>query len=452
MGRLGNTGRRPEMTPAFRLLLDPAEGTAEQESTGAVVLALRDSPDTDAKEFLAAFRRAVHLEPNDPDYHYILGDALSRLGRHREALPALREAVLMSSSDAAYHYALGVVLWNLGSYEEAAQALGEAERLRPDDPATLTALGAALVAAGRQNEAAGTLQRALRLDGKRSAPHSNLGAALWGLGRRADALRALGRAVQIEPSSPELRRNLAQAQLAADQPEEAIASFRQALRLRPDAESKLDLADALHACGRDAEARDRVDEALRLDPGCLRDRQATRERHDAVRIADMRDELALEARQANRLWAASRTAVFAVLFALSLGFRKLIPRLGVAGTMVSYLGLAALAYSIWLFVPPYVDYFILKDRLAEVAGAPLEDDALVLERLLHAVRERGMEAQVREESCQIETRPRWRIIQCAYAAPIRFMPGLEHELRFRLRVEKPYLSPGKTLFASPGRS
>jgi tetratricopeptide (TPR) repeat protein len=303
------------------------------------------------------------------------------------------------------------------------------------------------VAAERPSEAAGALQRALRLDGERSAPYGNLGAALWGLGRRADALRALERAVQIEPSRLELRRNLAQAQLAADQPEAAIASLRQALRLRPDAESHLDLADALHASGREAEAKDRVDAALRLDPGCLRDRPATRERHDAMRIADMRNELSLEARRADGSFSKAWRPALAVLSPLVRAFRRVHPRRGAPGTFLSYVGLAALVYSGWLFAPPYVDYFILKDRLAEIAGAPLEDDAEVRERLLHAVRDRGLEAQVREENCHIETRPRWRIIQCEYAVPIRFMPGIEHQLRFHLRVEKPYLTPGKTIFA-----
>lgn len=74
------------------------------------------------------------------------------------------------------------------------------------------------------------------------------------------------------------------------------------------------------------------------------------------------------------------------------------------------------------------------------------------ERLLHAVREGGLEAQVGEENCQIETRPRWGIIQCDYAAPIRGMPGIEHQLRFHLRLEKTYLTPGKTIFAAPGTS
>lgn len=443
------------MTPAFRLLLDPAEGTPEQESAGgSVALALRGSQASDSKEFLAAFRRAVHLEPNEPDYHYILGDALARLERHREALPALREAILMSPSDAAYHYALGVVLWNLGSYEEAAQALGEAKRLRPDDPATLTALGAALVALGRQREAVSTLQRAIRLDGERSASHSNLGAALWSLGRRADALRALQRAVQIEPARPELRRNLAQALLAAGQTEEGLASLRQALRLRPDEpEIHLDLADGLYSSGRAAEAKGAVDEALRLDPGCLRERPGTRELHDAMRIADMRDELSPKARRADGVFLLAWKAAFAVLFALGQGLGRLTPPLGAAGTFLWYSGLAAVAYSTWLLGPPYFDYFILKDRLAEIAGAPLTNDGDVLERLLHAAREQGLEAQVREENCQIETRPKWRIIRCEYAAPIRFMPGIEHRLRFRLRVERPYLAPEKTLFfGEPGRS
>ena len=200
MRRLSNKRVEPERTPAFRLLLDPAEDTPEQQSAGVTALALRNSRASDDKEFLAAFRRAVHLEPNDPDYHYILGDALSRLERHREALPALREAVLMSPSDAAYHYALGVVLWNLRCGSRAC--------------------------------------------GTNSPSKLGEGTPLW-------------------------------------------------------------------------------------------------------------------------------RAAFAVLSPLGRGFRRLRPRRRAPGTFLSYLGLAAVVYSVWLYAPPYVHYFILKDRLAEIAGAPL---------------------------------------------------------------------------------
>jgi len=346
------------MNPAFRLLLAPPEDAAQGEAGRSVAFALRDSEPSDSKEFLAAFRRAVHLEPNDPDYYYILGDALARLGRHREALPALREAIQMSPADATYHHALGATLWNLGCHEDASRALGEAARLRPDDLPTLCALGAVFVARGRHREAVRTLHRALRLQNGHAASHSNLGAALWGLGRRSDALRALQRAVQLEPAQPELRRNLAQALLTSGRTEEALASMRQALRLRSeDPEIQLDLAETLAACGRTAEAQGAFDEALRLDPGCLQRRPASREIHDAMRLAHLRTGLSPEAPGPFSL---ARNAAFALLFALGGALGRLAPVPSTLGAGLWYFCLAGTVYSAWLVGPPYFDYFLLR--------------------------------------------------------------------------------------------
>jgi hypothetical protein len=111
-----------------------------------------------------------------------------------------------------------------------------------------------------------------------------------------------------------------------------------------------------------------------------------------------------------------------------------------------YVGLAAGVRVAWCLAPPYFDYYVFKDRVAEVAGAPVAEDADVEERLLHAVREQGLEALVRAEDCQIETRPKWRTIRCAYEHPIEIIPGLERRLHFRFSVERPFLASEKTIF------
>jgi hypothetical protein len=88
----------------------------------------------------------------------------------------------------------------------------------------------------------------------------------------------------------------------------------------------------------------------------------------------------------------------------------------------------------------------LRGHADALAGAPVAEDAEVHERLMHAVREQGLEAMVREEHCRIETRPQWRAIQCEYEHPVELIPGYQRRLRFQLSVERPYLAPEKTLY------
>ena len=66
--------------------------------------------------------------------------------------------------------------------------------------------------------------------------------------------------------------------------------------------------------------------------------------------------------------------------------------------------------------------------------------------MLHAVREQGLDALVRAENCQIETRPKWRTIRCEYEHPIEIIPGRPRRLLFRFSVERPFLASEKTIF------
>jgi hypothetical protein len=62
------------MAPDFQLLLDPPPDTLLEEAQRETAESLRPAQGWDDKQFLAAFRRAVRLEPNDPDYYFMLGE------------------------------------------------------------------------------------------------------------------------------------------------------------------------------------------------------------------------------------------------------------------------------------------------------------------------------------------------------------------------------------------
>ena len=420
----------------FRLRIDATAvetGSPGSDPMQEAVEALTGATSLEDKEVLAAFRKAVNREPTDPDYHYILGEALVRMGREAEALPALRDAIGLSPNDPAYCYAHGEALWELGRFEEAVADFREASRLHPADARTLNALGAALTQSGGEREAIGVFQSAIRIDGARSAVHANLGVALWKTGQAAAALRVFRTAVRLEPSSPDALRNLALALGSSAEREESLKYLGQLARLHPsDPQAHLDLGDALYAAGRPAEAAKAYDEAARLDPASFRSRPASREARDAIAISRVQEEVKAEAATGPRFRAALLGGLFAAVRAL-----VRVPR---GFVLVVWLGvLAAVAYAAWQIIPPYLTYHLLRDKVVEIARAPVTDDADVRDRLMHAVRDYGLAAQLQETAFEISSATRWRTIRCEYDVAVQILPGVTHKLRFRIRVEEPYL-------------
>jgi Flp pilus assembly protein TadD len=409
---------------AFRLRLRPLDGEPDPSTAG-----LED------EYALKMFQRAARLEPNDADYYFILGRALLRAGRFSEAVGVCLEAVRLNRQDADYHYALGAALWGLERHEEAEAAFREAVRVRPDDARALNGLGCALTRLGRHREAVAVFHQALP-DGTNDADvQGNLAVVLWEHGRKAGALRAFRGALRAAPDDALLQRNLGLALNAAGEHEEALALFRKLAESRPaDAGAHLDLAETLHALGRVDEMKRGIDEALRLDALALAARPHIREMLDARRLGRLREELARGPRAA-----ASSSLGSRLLLALGDAFGGLGTARRALANLVVLAALAALAHGAYAVVPPYVSRYLLQDDIAGIAGAPVRDDADILDRLMHAVRERGLGAHIREENFEIRTQPKWRRIICRYEQPVEVLPGLVHTFRFHIETERPYL-------------
>ena len=110
-----------------------------------------------------------------------------------------------------------------------------------------------------------------------------------------------------------------------------------------------------------------------------------------------------------------------------------------AASLLLVAGLAVVGYGAYRVVPPHITRYLLQDDIAGIAGAPVRDDADVLDRLMHAVQERGLSDHVRESNFEIRTQPKWRRIICRYEVPVEILPGLVHTFRFHIETEKPYI-------------
>jgi Flp pilus assembly protein TadD len=432
---MGNgVARRPQRDRGpFRLVVHAQRGGTAPAARD--VDALSEDAAAADEQAVASFRRALENDPGEVDYHYLLGEALLRLGRAREALPQLLEAVRLQPHDAAYLDALGCALWRHGRLDEAATAFQEAVRLAPEHVAARGGLAGVLVEMDRPQQAVTILQSAIELDGRDGRLYTNLAIAHWRLGEEEEARAAFRKAAQLRPGSAAVQRNLAYAMSAAGDVAAALAAFRQAVSLRPDdAQAQADLADALFAAGRIREAEAAFAEAVRLDPYSLADRETSQKARAAMLGAQLRDEMRREDGPPSvpeSGWNALLAAPSAARTVAGMG-----RRLRTAGAALLLLALARVG---WVLIPPHVSHYLFQDDVTEIARAPVRDDGDVRDRLQHAVEERGLGGLVDTAAFEIVTKPKWRRITGDYQVPVRVFPGWSPTLRFHVAAEQPYI-------------
>jgi Flp pilus assembly protein TadD len=125
-------------------------------------------------EAIAAFRKAIQLDPNDSIYHNNLGLALKNQGKIEEAIAAYRKAIQIDPNSANTHHNLGVALKKQGKIEEAIAAYRKAIQLDPNDSMYHNNLGLAFDEQWKKDEAISSIQKAIQLDPNNQTYKDNL--------------------------------------------------------------------------------------------------------------------------------------------------------------------------------------------------------------------------------------------------------------------------------------
>jgi len=208
-----------------------------------VALALQAHGDLASAE--AEVRRALSIDPKQPEAHAVLGQLLARAGRAGEA----RHHMLRAAAGGAS--ATGAARWivddAIGGPEtsSAVFAVAEVARTAAVDAATLRDIGQHLLEA-RRGDLAEPFFLALDVRYPRRADVVEaLGVALLERGRSARAAQTLERAVSLDGARPSSHLHLAIAYVQIDRPGDALAAARQALALRPDYPQARGVVEAL---------------------------------------------------------------------------------------------------------------------------------------------------------------------------------------------------------------
>ena len=178
--------------------------------------------------------RAVQRCGTEAIFHNNLGNVLRDLGRPTEAIAAYRRALELNPEFTKAHYNLAIALKEQGMVDEAIDTCHDAVQLKPEDAEAHNQLGNTLRAAGRLDDAAAAYRRALQCDPAFVEAHNNLGNVLRDLGKLGEAIASYRRALELKPDLVEAYCNLGIVYRDLGDLDQTIECFLQALKLQPD--------------------------------------------------------------------------------------------------------------------------------------------------------------------------------------------------------------------------
>jgi tetratricopeptide (TPR) repeat protein len=159
-----------------------------------------------------------------------------------------------------------------GQWAAAADDFRRGMALAPDNPTLRHKLqyhlATALAMSGDVQGAVEQFEDVVKRSPDFSRAHYSLGILMASSGRPQQALEHLSAAVKYDPTSVEARLRLAEVLRLVERPEESLPHYEQVVQADPRlAEAWLGYAQALVSLKRDAQARERLTEALRINPG-----------------------------------------------------------------------------------------------------------------------------------------------------------------------------------------
>lgn len=237
---------------------------AKGYATGAAEMVARGSEELAT----ALANRALELDPQCAEAHFVLGFLAQRGGRIEEALALYTRQLGRQPASAGTYHNMAEIYEGLGQPDQVEQLLREALRLAPWQRRSYTLLAQFYQRRSRPEQALQVYTRQLERFPNRGFAYEDLG-GFWEragqLERAAEVYRqGLEGAARDEP----LYLRLAQLYLREGRPQQAAEIGEAWLRLDPGrAEAHRLLAYACRSLGQTAKARTHAREALRLAPG-----------------------------------------------------------------------------------------------------------------------------------------------------------------------------------------
>jgi len=153
-------------------------------------------------EAIAAYERALSIDPNLPDAQSNLATLLFQTGRTQEGTALLQRTATAFPGRPDIQQNLANVLLMTGQDEAAAAVLRNAIAVSPTHAGVRHLLGVVLTFQGKIEESVATFRTSLELDPGKVDVHTGLAIALWELKQYREAMDEYRAAVSIGPRNP----------------------------------------------------------------------------------------------------------------------------------------------------------------------------------------------------------------------------------------------------------
>jgi tetratricopeptide (TPR) repeat protein len=219
-----------------------------------------------------SFDQAIHLEPNDGNSWFQLGQTLRQLKRPTEALVALNRAVELQPKAAQVLLVQCMVLNQLQQAEAALAACQKAiqgdSNWQPADIAQAwNQQSRALTVLGKLEEALAAANRAVGMLPNWAEAWSDRAVVLWYLKQYDEALASVQKSLALNPQDARAWANQGRILRSLNQPENALAAYAESLKRDPqDAGTWANQSVVQWSLGNYSAALDSANQAITANP------------------------------------------------------------------------------------------------------------------------------------------------------------------------------------------
>ena len=218
-------------------------------------------------EAMAYYQTALRYQPDFPEAHFFMGDALDEQGKLDEAIAEYQKALWFRPTQVQTHIFMGIALGKQKKYDEAMAHYTAALKLDPDSAVAQNNLARILHTLGRFDEAIEHYHAALEIDPKLALAHNNLGILLIQKGQLTNGTVQLREAMRLNPTNAETQLNLAFALNQQEQWPEAAELFSKTVSGNfPDPKAHYEFAVALAHLKKTRAAMSQYASALLIQP------------------------------------------------------------------------------------------------------------------------------------------------------------------------------------------
>jgi tetratricopeptide (TPR) repeat protein len=220
-----------------------------------------------AEEAVPFIDRALKLEPENVNAHFLKGRALQELQEYQNALESFDEVLKLNPSYKEVYYNISSVLSYLGDYDGALAALDKYLESDPENLDALNLKGLILSDSGKKTMALGYFEDILKMDPNFFFALKNKGDVLFDLEKYSDAIKSFESALKIEPEDEGLLLYLGLSFAFLNKFDKAIEFFDKALSINKYNDGVLYYkACSLADMGKEEDAITCLDELLNFEP------------------------------------------------------------------------------------------------------------------------------------------------------------------------------------------